>query len=131
MFLPDGRSSRPRQNVLVLRIQPDDGLALRLDVKVPGPGMRVRPVDMSFLYKEAFGGESPDAYERLLLDAMRGDSTLFTRTDEVEAAWSLVTPMLESQRKTADRLPTYPAGSWGPKEADELLERDGHRWRKP
>jgi glucose-6-phosphate 1-dehydrogenase len=116
--------------VLVIRIQPDDGLALRLDVKVPGPNMRVRPVDMSFLYKEAFGGESPDAYQRLLLDAMRGDSTLFARTDEVEAAWSLVTPLLDCP--VVEQLPPlYPAGSWGPEEADELLARDGHRWRTP
>jgi glucose-6-phosphate 1-dehydrogenase len=116
---------------LVLRIQPDDGLALRMEVKVPGPGMRVRPVDMSFMYKEAFGGASPDAYQRLLLDAMRGDSTLFTRTDEVETAWALVTPMLEEQQNSTVDLPTYPAGSWGPPEADALLEQDGHRWRKP
>ncbi|HEX6506937.1 MAG TPA: glucose-6-phosphate dehydrogenase, partial [Chloroflexota bacterium] len=108
-----------------------DGLALRLEVKVPGPGMRVRPVDMNFLYKEAFGGASPDAYERLLLDAMRGDSTLFTRTDEVEEAWALVTPMLEAQERDSTPLPIYPAGSYGPVEADELLERDGNRWRKP
>ena len=131
MFLPDGKASRPRSNVLVLRIQPDDGLALRMEVKVPGPGMRVRPVDMSFMYKEAFGGASPDAYQRLLLDAMRGDSTLFTRTDEVETAWALVTPMLEEQQNNRADLPTYPGGSWGPPEADALLEQDGHRWRKP
>jgi glucose-6-phosphate 1-dehydrogenase len=131
MFLPDGKTSRPRSNVLVLRIQPDDGLALRMEVKVPGPGMRVRPVDMSFMYKEAFGGASPDAYQRLLLDAMRGDSTLFTRTDEVETAWAMVTPMLEEQKSSERALPMYPAGSWGPAEADALLEQDGHRWRKP
>ena len=131
MFLPDGKASRPRSNVLVLRIQPDDGLALRMEVKVPGPGMRVRPVDMSFMYKEAFGGASPDAYQRLLLDAMRGDSTLFTRTDEVETAWGLVTPMLEAQHDGSGDLPMYPAGSWGPPEADALLEQDGRRCRKP
>ncbi len=131
IFLSDGKTSRPRSNVLVLRIQPDDGMALRLDVKVPGPGMRVRPVDMSFMYKEAFGGASPDAYQRLLLDAMRGDPTLFTRTDEVETAWRLVAPMLEQQGDKSARLPTYPSGGLGPVEADTLLERDGHRWRKP
>src|SRR5919206_3909511 len=132
MLLRHGAASRPRQNVLVLRIQPDDGLALRLDVKVPGPGMRVRPVDMSFLYKDAFGGSSPEAYQRLLLDAMRGDSTLFARTDEVEAAWALVTSVLDAWRAQGAReLPVYPAGTWGPAEADELLARDGHRWRKP
>jgi glucose-6-phosphate 1-dehydrogenase len=127
-FLPGGSRHRARRNVLVIRIQPDDGLALRLDVKVPGPNMRVRPVDMSFLYKEAFGGESPDAYQRLLLDAMRGDSTLFARTDEVDSAWSLVTPLLDGGL-AEHAPPLYPAGSWGPEDADELLARDGHRWR--
>jgi glucose-6-phosphate 1-dehydrogenase len=131
MHLPDGKASQPRSNVLVLRIQPDDGLALRMEVKVPGPGMRIRPVDMSFTYKEAFGGACPDAYQRLLLDAMRGDSTLFTRTDEVETAWALVTPMLEEQQNSTADLPTYAAGSWGPAAADALLAQDGHYWRKP
>ena len=132
MFLPGGGASHPRRNVLVLRIQPDDGMALRMDVKVPGPGIRVRPVDMSFLYKDAFEDSSPEAYQRLLLDAMRGDSTLFARTDEVEAAWKLVTPLLEARDGGAmDGLPSYGAGSWGPPEADELLAQAGHRWRKP
>lgn len=132
MLLPGGAEQRPRRNVLVLRIQPDDGLALRLDVKVPGFGMRVRPVDMSFLYKDAFSESSPEAYQRLLLDAMRGDSTLFARTDEVERAWRLVTPLLEAWSEDGHRdLSTYPAGGWGPQEAEELLARDGRRWRKP
>ncbi len=131
MLLPDGNTSQPRSNVLVLRIQPDEGLALRMEVKVPGPGMRVRPVNMSFTYEEAFGGMSPDAYQRLLLDAMRGDSTLFTRTDEVEAAWALVAPMLEEQQNSTADLATYAAGSWGPAEADALLQQDGQRWREP
>ena len=132
MLLQGSMAQRPRRNVLVLRIQPDDGLALRLDVKVPGPGMRVRPVDMSFMYKDAFGGSPPESYQRLLLDAMRGDSTLFARTDEVEAAWALVTSILDAWHgENARDLPVYPGGSWGPAEADELLARDGHRWRKP
>jgi glucose-6-phosphate 1-dehydrogenase len=132
VLLDTTTTQRPRRNVLVLRIQPDDGLALRLDVKVPGPSMRVRPVDMSFLYKDAFGGESPDAYERLLLDAMRGDGTLFARSDEVEEAWGLVTPVLEAWAgDRATEIPTYPAGSWGPEEADQLLAPYGHRWRRP
>ncbi|MDQ2745445.1 MAG: glucose-6-phosphate dehydrogenase, partial [Chloroflexota bacterium] len=130
MYLSNGGEQRPRHNVLIIRIQPDDGLAMRIDVKVPGMSMRVRPVDLSFLYKEAFGGESPEAYQRLLLDAMRGDSTLFTRTDEVDAAWTLVTPLLEAWEK-AGKPPSYSSGSWGPDEADELLARDGHRWRRP
>lgn len=131
MYLAGSLKTVPRRNVLVIRIQPDDGLALRLDVKVPGPSMRVRPVDMSFLYKDAFGAGSPDAYERLLLDAMRGDSTLFARTDEVQAAWSTVTPLLDAWRESSDAPPTYASGSWGPAEADELLAQDGRRWRRP
>jgi glucose-6-phosphate 1-dehydrogenase len=132
VFLSGGRGRNPRTNVLVLRIQPDDGVALRFDVKVPGPGMRVRPVDMSFLYKDAFDESSQEAYERLLLDAMRGDSTLFARTDEVEAAWKLVTPLLDAWQQDGGEPPSsYPAGSWGPAEADALLASEGHRWRKP
>ncbi|HEX8919815.1 MAG TPA: glucose-6-phosphate dehydrogenase [Chloroflexota bacterium] len=132
MLLPGSGQQRPRRNVLVLRIQPDDGLALRLDVKAPGPGLRVRPVDMSFLYKNAFGGSSPEAYQRLLLDAMRGDSTLFARSDEVEAAWSLVTTIFDCWSRDTNRdVPSYPAGSWGPEAAEDLLARDGHHWRKP
>ncbi|MGI8825005.1 MAG: glucose-6-phosphate dehydrogenase [Chloroflexota bacterium] len=133
IVIAGGAEQRPRKNVLVLRIQPDEGLAMRIEVKVPGPGMRVRPVDMSFLYKEAFDNAgAADSYQRLLLDAMRGDSTLFARTDEVEAAWSLLTPILQrwSQEDLAD-LATYPSGGWGPAEADELLAANGHRWRKP
>jgi glucose-6-phosphate 1-dehydrogenase len=132
MLLGAGGAQRPRRNVLILRIQPDDGLALRLDVKVPGPGMRVRPVDMSFLYKESFTGESPEAYQRLLLDAMRADPTLFARTDEVEAAWRLIKP-LQDAWQSGDVAPPerYAAGSWGPEGADALLARDGNRWRKP
>ncbi len=132
-MLREQGTPRPRAgNVLVLRIQPDDGLALRLYVKVPGPGMRVRPVDMNFLYKDTFGGSSPDAYQRLLLDAMRGDNTLFARTDEVEQAWALVTSVLDAWSDEGQKnLASYPVGTWGPKEADELLERDGRRWRTP
>jgi glucose-6-phosphate 1-dehydrogenase len=131
MFLPDGKAAHPPNNVLVLRIQPDDALALRIEVKEPGPGMHTRPVDMSFSYKEAFGGACPDAYQRLLLDAMRGDSTLFTRTDEVETAWAFVTPMVEEQQNSTADLSPYAAGSWGPAAADALLEQDGHCWRTP
>jgi glucose-6-phosphate 1-dehydrogenase len=132
IYIPGASPQRARQNVLILRIQPDDGMALRLDVKVPGPGMHVRPVDMSFLYKDAFGGKSPDAYQRLLLDAMRGDSTLFARTDEVEAAWSLITPALDAfAEDDRERPAPYSAGSWGPREADELIASSGDRWRKP
>ena len=130
-------------NELVLRIQPDEGIGLRFGAKVPGPAIRIQEVAMDFSYG-AFGGEQPEAYERLLLDAALGDSTLFTRRDEVEAAWALMTPVLaawgriDSAEGTAGgaagnrkvSLCLYPAGSWGPTEADELLQRDGRTWRK-
>jgi len=116
-------------NFLALRIQPDESVMLRFQVKVPGPAVEIRPFEMDFGYAEAFGMEPPEAYERLLLDAMVGDQTLFARGDEVEAAWEFVTPVIEGciERKVA--LPTYPAGSWGPKEADDLLAADGRRWQ--
>ncbi|MDP9071017.1 MAG: glucose-6-phosphate dehydrogenase [Actinomycetota bacterium] len=119
-------------NALVLRIQPDEGITLRFGAKVPGQAFRVRTVSMDFSYGAAFLEEAPDAYERLLLDAMVGDPTLFIRTDEVEQAWKIVDPILAAW-SADDRttIPTYPAGSWGPKEADRLLEREGRRWRSP
>ena len=116
-------------NVLALRIQPNDGISLQFQVKMPGAGLRIQPFQMAFGYADAFGGEPPDAYERLLLDAALGDSTLFTRTDEVEAAWAFLTPILEGcAERPVSELPAYPAGSWGPKEADDLIEADGRRW---
>ena len=119
-------------NVLVLRIQPDEGIALRIGAKLPGPTMRVETVKMDFRYSEHFGATTPDAYERLLLDAMHGDATLFTRRDEVEAAWELVTAVLDVWRENPPRdLPNYEAGTWGPEAAMELLARDGRRWRRP
>jgi len=116
-------------NILALRIQPNEGISMRFQVKVPGIQMRIRPLKMDFSYARSFGSEPPEAYERLLLDAVLGDQTLFTRSDEVEAAWKFIAPILDvcSKRETA-RLPTYRAGSWGPKEADELIAADGHRW---
>ena len=105
-------------NVLVLRIQPDEGIALRIGAKEPGPTMRVETVKMDFRYSEHFGGKTPDAYERLLLDALNGDSTLFARRDEVEAAWELVTSVLDVWRERPPRdLPNYEAGTWGPEAA--------------
>jgi len=116
-------------NVLTLKIQPDEGISLKFDSKVPGPGGSIRPVTMDFRYGTSFGETPPDAYERLLLDAMIGDSTLFTRADENERAWEIITPALEhGQKLTA--LPQYPAGSWGPAEAEELLKRDRRAWRR-
>ncbi len=116
-------------NRLSLRIQPDEGIALRFGLKPPGEGISLVPVVMDFSYREGFGGEPPEAYERLLLDCMRGDSTLFIRGDEVEAAWSLVTPILEGwQAMGTKTLDPYPAGTWGPKAALDFIRRDGREW---
>jgi len=120
----------PAPNALVLRIQPEEGISLFFEAKVPGLLGRLQPVSMDFDYSRAFGVESPDAYERLLLDAMLGDATLFARSDEVEAAWALLTPVLEEWERGGEPEP-YPAGSWGPPSADRLLEEDGRRWRAP
>jgi glucose-6-phosphate 1-dehydrogenase len=117
-------------NVLVLRIQPDEGLSLQIDTKAPGPRVRISPVQMDFQYGEAFADQSPEAYERLLLDVMAGDATLFMRRDAVEASWSWVTGILDAWQKTGARwLPEYAAGSWGPVEADRMIQRDGRKWR--
>lgn len=116
---------------LVMRIQPDEGISLKFLSKFPGPSMRIQPVRMDFRYGTSFGVESPDAYERLLLDAMLGDSTLFTRRDEVEAAWRIVDPILDHWRADAGTpVPFYEAGSFGPSEADDMLAEDGRRWRR-
>jgi glucose-6-phosphate 1-dehydrogenase len=118
-------------NALVLRIQPDEGITLRFGAKVPGQAFEVRDVLMDFSYGAAFLEEPPDAYERLLLDAMVGDPTLFIRSDEVEQAWRIVDPLLEAWQDPDTPLATYPAGTWGPREADVLLEREARQWRKP
>ena len=118
-------------NVLVLRIQPDEGLSLQIVTKAPGPRVRISPVQMDFQYGEAFGDESPEAYERLLLDVMAGDATLFMRRDAVEASWAWVTGILDAWKQSGARwLPEYEAGSWGPVEADRLIENDGRKWRQ-
>ena len=117
-------------NVLVLRIQPDEGISLRFAVKQPGLQMEVRPVTMEFLYGTTFGRTS-EAYERLLLDCMLGDSTLFIRSDEVEAAWAYATQILHGwQMEPPSVFPNYEAGTWGPLEAQELIAKDGRRWRR-
>ncbi len=117
-------------NLLVLRIQPDEGISLRFGAKVPGTRSDVRPVNMDFRYGTSFGVDAPEAYERLLLDAMLGDSTLFTRWDGVEAAWELLNPVLDAWSNGASPLQTYEAGSWGPKRADALIEGDGREWHR-
>jgi glucose-6-phosphate 1-dehydrogenase len=119
-------------NALILRIQPDEGIALKFGAKEPGPTMKVDPVTMDFRYSEFFGASQPEAYERLLMDAMHGDSTLFARRDEVEAAWERVTPLLDTWRDNPPLdHPNYEAGTWGPDAAVALLARDGRRWRRP
>jgi glucose-6-phosphate 1-dehydrogenase len=115
-------------NQLVLTMQPNEGVSLSLGAKIPGTSMRIRPVNMEFLYGTAFLSQSPEAYERLILDAMRGDATLFTRDDEVEAQWRVIDPILESWGKGQPPLVEYAAGTAGPKEAIKLLE-PGHKWR--
>jgi glucose-6-phosphate 1-dehydrogenase len=121
----------PAPNVLAMRIQPDEGIMLRFAAKVPGLGLDVRTVNMDFAYDTSFVVDSPDAYETLILDALLGDASLFTRADEVEAAWSVVTPIINAWADMAPpHFPNYGAGSWGPEAADELLGRDGRRWRR-
>jgi glucose-6-phosphate 1-dehydrogenase len=120
----------PAPNLLVLRIQPDEGISLRFGAKVPGTRSDVRPVNMDFRYGSSFGVDPPEAYERLLLDAMLGDSTLFTRWDGVEAAWEILTPVLDAWADGASPLKQYEAGSWGPDAARELIERDGREWHR-
>ncbi len=119
-------------NVLVLRIQPDEGASLTLAAKVPGLQARLQSVEMDFHYGTSFGDSSPEAYERLLHDVMLGDQTLFMRADEVETAWGLMTPIMERWEETkVSNLPRYDPGTWGPQESDALLAVDGYQWRQP
>ena len=121
-----GRRVRP--NVLVLTVQPNEGVTLSIGAKIPGSRMAIRTVNMEFLYGTAFLSQSPEAYERLIIDAMRGDATLFTRNDEVEAQWTICDPILKAWESTPGPLAQYPAGSQGPEEAESLL-LGGHTWR--
>ncbi|HXV80005.1 MAG TPA: glucose-6-phosphate dehydrogenase [Candidatus Binatia bacterium] len=119
-------------NVLVTRIQPDEGVSLTFEVKPPGPDICVSPLSLDFKYEQAFGNSSPEAYETLLEDCIEGDSTLYTRHDWVEQAWALMDPIIQTWDRTKPKnFSNYEAGSWGPKEADEFLQRDGRRWRRP
>src|SRR5947208_5691230 len=131
MVLFNRDSTTLDQNVLVIRIQPDEGISLRMMAKIPGTSLRIEPVKMDFHYGTSFGKASPEAYERLLLDAMSGDATLFARRDEVEEAWAFIDTIEQAwTEKNAPSLTFYPAGSWGPEEADELLALDGRAWRR-
>jgi glucose-6-phosphate 1-dehydrogenase len=118
-------------NVLVLRVQPDEGITLQFGAKVPGPAMQLRSVNMDFFYGSSFLVESPDAYERLLLDCMLGDRTLFMRADEVEQAWTFVTPIFDAWQREQPQFPNYAAGTWGPAAAEQLIRRDGRQWHRP
>jgi glucose-6-phosphate 1-dehydrogenase len=119
-------------NVLTLRIQPDEGISLKFGAKVPGSEMQIRSVNMDFFYGSSFVREQPEAYERLLLDCMMGDSTLFTRRDEVEAAWTFLQGILDEwKNQPPETILSYESGSWGPQVADEFIWRDGRRWRRP
>jgi glucose-6-phosphate 1-dehydrogenase len=125
-----------RPNTLVMRVQPNEGVSLNFEVKVPGAAValtsevEVAAVDMDFTYNEVFGELAAPAYETLLLDVMIGEATLFTRSDEVEAAWRLIDPLIQHwEQNPPEQMPTYAAGTWGPREADELIAPDGD-WRE-
>jgi glucose-6-phosphate 1-dehydrogenase len=118
------------RNVLVIRIQPDEGISLKINCKVPGIASQIQPVKMDFRYGSYFGSTPPEAYERLICDCMSGDTTLFARIDEVFASWRLLTPVIEKWHKEKPvNFPNYPSGTWGPLEADHLIARDGRTWR--
>ena len=127
----DAASGDSAPNLLILRIQPEEGISLKFLSKRPGTGMKLRPVSMDFNYGTSFGERSPEAYETLLLDAMIGDATLYTRQDMVEASWSVVEPIQSAWDAAQFDFPNYASGSWGPRAADEMLARRGHCWRRP
>ena len=119
-------------NTMVLHIQPDEGITLEFAAKVPGTTFRVRGVELDFRYRHAFAEKAPEAYERVLGDAFLGDATLFIRADEVDQAWQIVQPLIEAFEAGSEPLDFYPAGTWGPKEADDLLAQSyGDTWRTP
>jgi glucose-6-phosphate 1-dehydrogenase len=131
LLFRDTGADEMQPNVLSLRIQPNEGVSVRFGAKVPGQEMRIRPVNMEFFYGRSFGVEPPEAYERLLLDCMYGDSTLFTRRDETELSWSLVDTIARSwSAQSSMSIPQYEPGTAGPREADTLIERDGRTWRR-
>jgi glucose-6-phosphate 1-dehydrogenase len=125
-----GETQGLEPNVLVIRIQPEEGISLKIGAKVPGSGFEISSVNMDLLYGTAFLEEAPDAYQRLLLDLMLGDPTLFIRADEAEGAWGILEPVMRAWSRSKE-VPPYQAGTWGPQEADELIGRDGRKWRRP
>ena len=132
LMFPIPEDSIIESNTLAIRVQPKEGISLRFEVKSPGVEVKMASVDMDFSYAEAFGELDHEAYETLLLDCMLGEATLFTRSDEVEAAWSVVDPIIDFWAgKRPDHFPNYPAGSWGPTVADEFIAREGAKWREP
>lgn len=129
-FLFEKQNNKIDSNILVIRIQPDEGISLKMNCKVPGLSSPIQPVKMDFRYSSYFGSTPPEAYERLICDCMSGDSTLFARADEVLASWRLFTPILQHwQETTPTTFPNYPSGTWGPDEADRLIEKTGRKWR--
>ena len=124
----DASTEELRPNLLLVHVQPDEGVSLAIGAKVPGQGMRIRTVHMDFMYGGAFRTDLPEAYERLILDATLGDQTLFTRSDEVEEQWALVDSIVATWTRDRPAFPNYPAGSWGPVAAAELMRRDGREW---
>jgi glucose-6-phosphate 1-dehydrogenase len=127
----DGETADGTPNLLIVRIQPEEGISLKFLSKRPGAGMKLRPVSMDFNYGSSFGERSPSAYETLLLDALLDDATLYTRQDMVEASWAVVEPIQNVWREESVDFPNYAAGTWGPDAADLMLARRGHTWRKP
>jgi len=125
-----GMTASLGNNAIVIRVQPDEGVLIRFGSKVPGSAMEVRDVNMDFSYSESFTEESPEAYERLILDALLDESSLFPTNEEVELSWKILDPILEIWEENG-QPEEYPAGTWGPKSADEMLARNGHQWRRP
>lgn len=118
-------------NQLIIRIQPDEGISLKIAAKIPGAAQQLRTINMSFGYNESFGIELPEAYERLIVDCILGDSSLFIREDEIAASWSIIDSITRVWERQKPQVPLYPAGSWGPPEAQQLIERDGRSWIEP
>lgn len=126
----DGQTDALGRNAVVIRVQPDEGVTMRFGSKVPGSTMEVRDVNMDFAYAEAFTEESPEAYERLILDALLDESSLFPTNEEVELSWSILDPIIDYWAE-AGQPEEYRAGTWGPESADRMLRRRGHSWRRP